>query len=190
MFCWLIKLLISNNIDNGTKNSGFVEKHLVACKSCCQFYDYAKNIEDKLKKDAETIQTKITPGTVNTIKFKLIADPVSHTTKMKSALIAAAACIVVALILSSAINIQKTREIKNIKQTKAQEALKYVLSAHERITENIEAQEPASKLIQAMAEPYKKEIDIIKTETETALMFLVSCVDVHIDDNQKNATIN
>ena len=190
MFCWFFKLLISHNLDNKTKNSRFVEKHIAVCKSCGQFYSYAKNIEDKLIEDAKILQAETSLGTVDITKFKQVANPVHHTTKMKSALIAVAACITIALIFSAAINIQKAGETKRLKQAKSQETLKYVLSTHNLITDNLHGPDSASKIAQAMAKPYKNEIDTIKNETKTALMFLVSCVEININNNQKNATIN
>ena len=189
MFCWFLKLLISHNLDNKTKNSRFVEKHIAACKSCGQFYSYSKNIEGKLIKDAKILQAEISQDTIDITKFKQVANPVHHTTKMRSALIAAAACITIAVIFT-AVNIQKAGETKRLKQEKSQETLNYVLSTHDIITGNLQGPDSASKIAQAMTTPYKNEIDTIKNETKTALMFLVSCVDVHIDDNQKNATVN
>jgi len=190
MFCWFFKLLISHNLDNKIENSSFVEKHIAACKSCCQFYNYAKNLEDKLIKDAKSLQTKAAPTTVDITKFKQVAEAVHHTTKIKAALLAAAACITIAVIFSAVLNIQKANETKKLKQAKSQETLKYALSTHNLITDNIQTQDSASKLVQVMAKPYKNEIDTIKNETKTALIFLVSCLEVHIDNNQKNIIIN
>lgn len=190
MFCWFLKLLISHNLDNKTKNSRFVERHIAACKSCSRFYSYAKNIEDKLIKDARILQAEIAHDTFNITKFKQVAGPVHHTMNMKSALIAAAACITIAVIFSAALNIQKAGEIKRLKHKKSQETMNYVLSTHTLITDNLQGPDSASKIAQAMTKPYKNEIDTIKNETKTALMFLVSCVEINIDDNQKNATVN
>ena len=190
MFCWFFKLLISHNLDNKIENSHFVEKHIADCKSCCQFYNYAKNLEDKLIKDAKSLQAEIFQGTVDTTKFKQVVEAVRHTTKIKSALLAAAACITIAVIFSAVLNIQKTNETKKLKQIKSQETLKFALSTHNLITDNIQTQDSALKLVQVMAKPYKNEIDTIKNETKTALIFLVSCIDVHIDNNQKNIIIN
>jgi predicted anti-sigma-YlaC factor YlaD len=177
-------------MDNKIENSHFVEKHIADCKSCSQFYDSAKKLEDKLIQDAKSLQTKAAPTTVDITKFKQMDVPVRHTTKIKSALLIAAACITIAVIFSAVLNIQKNNETKKLKQIKSQETLKFALSTHNLITDNIQTQDSALKLAQVMAKPYKNEIDTIKKETKTALIFLVSCIDVHIDNNQKNIIIN
>jgi len=190
MFCWFFKLLISHNLDNKTKNGAFVEKHIACCESCSQFYDSAKKLEDRFIQDAKSLQAQTEPATIDITKFKQPETSVHQTTKIKSALIAAAACIAIAIIFSAALNIQKANETKKLKQAKSKETLKYVLSTHKLIADKLQDNSSASKLAQVMAKPYENEIDIIKNETETALKFLVSCVKINIEDNQKNATIN
>jgi predicted anti-sigma-YlaC factor YlaD len=190
MFCWFLKLLISHNLDTKTKNSRFVEKHIASCKSCCQFYSYAKNIEDKLIKDAKILQAEISQNNIDITKFKQALDTVPHTTKMKSALVAAAACIAIAVIFSAVVNIQKADEAKRTQQAKSQETLKFALSTHSLVTDSIVTSDSTARLVEVMSTPYRNEIETIKSGTRTALRFLVSCVDVNIDDNQKKTITN
>jgi len=77
-----------------------------------------------------------------------------------------------------------------MKQARSQETLNYALSTHKLITDRMQGQNSSSKFAQLMTNQYKTEIDNIKNETKTALKFLVSCVEVHIDDNQKDAIVN
>jgi len=187
MFCWFFKLLISHNLDNKTK-SRFVAKHLTACKSCDQFYNFAKYLEDKLKQDAKTLQPEYFLRTDNAKKIKKVT--ASNTTKIKPALLAAAACITIAVIFSVASITQKAAETKKMKQAKSQETLNFAISTHKLIIDHMQGKDSSSKFAQLMTNQYETEIDNIKNETKTALKFLVSCVEVHIDDNQKDAIVN
>lgn len=190
MFCWFFKIMISNDLDNN-KTSSLVEKHIAKCKSCCQFYNYAKYLEDKLLQDAPVTQAQVYTGTIDATKFKQSTMKIQSKTNTKWMLIPTiAACITIALVFSAILSLQKTNETKKLRQAKARQTLRYALSAHELITQKMENKNSKSQLANIMAKPYENEIDTIKNETRTTLRFLVSCIEVNIEDNQKKTTLN
>ena len=166
MFCWFYKLMISNALDNDNQLSRQTKKHVRKCPDCQQFYETCSYLGQELGQQVglpnkdyserlnEDILLSLSDKRPETIKSETLWKPVLI-----------AACLVV--VFSIAILFVAKYFEKPVPDTRIPDV------------EVLIAQLPDS-----IESPLRIEFENLVSDTESAVRFLVTCVDVDIADSK------
>ncbi len=178
MFCWLFRLMISHSADNDNPPSGTIRKHIAHCEDCRDFYNICQSLGESLTREA-LISNSPTPRRLKERILNAIPSQRTKTQKVVRKLwIAAAAACVALIIVTAASLIVMNQDGRNDVQANPKQmtlAIQQLRSVYKQVGRDLPTTWP--RVIQ---EPLASEFDNLAKDTESAVRFLVACVDVDI----------
>jgi len=163
MLCWFHRFMISHAADSDRELVRFTQRHIARCARCRRFHDEWK----RLGRDLRVQAARLTPasGQVAAQISRALAEPPRPCVTLSARLKwAAAACLVVATLISFAVVMRTNRSPEppsvptpTIGLTEAQ-----LKTVWRRLAKH----------------PLATELDNLTCETESGVRFLVACLDV------------
>jgi len=178
MFCWFYKFMISHVQDKGGSPSGITEKHIRHCEDCRRFLNTCRSLGKSLTHEA-SVSNKRLPRWMSEHILSAVHNQGTqiHKVRINLWMPAAAACLALVILIGSLLLVFKRNGHNNIPPGKDEMgvAIQELRSIYDQVGRDIPANWP-----QLIERPLAGEYQRLANDTQSAVRFLVACVDVDI----------
>jgi hypothetical protein len=187
MFCWLHKLMVSHAQDGNCGLTGITKKHISHCQDCCRFYKTCQSLGESLTQEAAIVNGKtlrrLNKRLLSAISTRRVG---AHHIKIKLWFTATAACFALFFLLGVWLLVAH-RDGRNIAQS---EQLQMADGIQElRIIYSHMGRDLPIIRQGVIERPLANEFKCLTSDTQSAVRFLVACVDVDMG-NPENSSVN
>ena len=178
MFCWFYKFMISHVQDKGGSLSGITEKHVRHCSDCSEFLDACRSLGKSLKRRTAFSNKRLPKRlTENILSAVHNQGTQIHKVRINLWMPAAAACLALVILIGSLLLVFKRNGHKNIPPGKDEMgvAIQELRNIYDQVGRDLPANWP-----QLIERPLAGEYQRLANDTQSAVRFLVACVDVDI----------
>ena len=187
MFCRFFKFMISHTLDKGGRPSGITERHILHCVDCRQFYKTCQSLGEGLTREAEIANDKtfrrLNKHVLSAISTRRIN---TYNVKIKIWIATAAACVAL-FFLIGALLLMAQRDSRNIaqpKQPRMVDAIQELRAIYTQAGKDLPIINPG-----VIERPLANEFKSLTNDTQSAVRFLVACVDVDMG-NLESRSVN
>jgi predicted anti-sigma-YlaC factor YlaD len=180
MLCWFFRFMISHTVDKDSRPSGITEKHIRHCADCRQFYKSCQSLGERLTLEAAASNDGISSRLSEHI---LMAIP-GRRTEVKNAITkiwipAAAACVALVVLIGAFLLVGQRNGRDNVQPDRTQMAVAIheLRSVYRQLGQELTITWPL-----AIEKPLASEFKSLTNDTQSAVRFLVACVNVDIAD--------
>ena len=178
MFCWFYKFMISHVQDRESSPSGLTKKHICHCPDCHQFFNTSRSLGECLTRQA-AVSNKRLSGRLSKHILSAVHNQGTEIRKVriKFWIPAAAACLALVILIGSLLLVLKRNSQNNIPPGRPQMgvAIQELRNIYEQVGRDLPATWP-----QLIERPLAGEYERLANDTQSAVRFLVACVDVDI----------
>jgi hypothetical protein len=178
MVCWLFRLMISHTADKDEQPSDLIREHMCNCRDCSQFYKTCQSLGECLTREA-LISKSPTP---RRLKENILNAIPSQRTKTHKVVIelwiaAAAACLALIIVTAASLIVMNQDGRKDVPPDPQQMnlAIQGLRSVYKQVGRDLPINWP-----QVIEKPLACEYERLANDTQSAVRFLVACVDVDI----------
>jgi hypothetical protein len=187
MFCWFYKFMISHVQDGGGSPSGITKKHIRRCEDCRQFYKTCQSLGERLTREAEISCTRLSMRLSEHI-LRAIPGRCTEAQKvgMKFWISAVAACLALILLIGALLLVVRPSGRDDIQPGRLQMAIaiQELRTVYEQVGQDLQIIRPG-----IIEKPLANEFKCLTNDTQSAVRFLVACVDVDIA-NAESGSLN
>ena len=186
MFCWFFKFMISHVQDGGGSPSGITQKHIRRCADCRQFFNTCYSLGECLTREA-AVSNKRLSGRLSEHILSAIHNQGTEIRKvqMKFWIPAAAACLALIVLIGSLLLLTRrddSRDDIQPGQLQMTVAIQELRKVYDQVGRDIPANWP-----RMIEKPLASEYERLANDTQSAVRFLVACVNVDIADAEGGA---
>jgi predicted anti-sigma-YlaC factor YlaD len=178
MVCWLFRLMISHSADNNNRPSGIIREHISHCANCRDFYNTCQALGESLTREALISNTR-TPRRLKEHILNAVPSQRAKTHKvpMKLWIAAVAACAALIIVTGASLIIMNRDGRKDVQHNPQQMtiAIQGLRSVYTQVGRDLPATWP-----RVFEKPLENEFKSLTNDTQSAVRFLVACVDVDI----------
>jgi len=179
MFCWFYKFMISHVQDKGRSPSGITEKHIRYCSDCRQFLNTCRSLNKRLTQEAAVLNKRLPKYLSENILSAVKNHGTQiHKVRMKLWIPAAAACLAFILLTGALMLLTRRHHGRNnIPPDRSQMTIAFqeLRKVYGQVGRDLPATWP-----QLIERPLAGEYERLTNDTQSAVRFLVACVDVDI----------
>lgn len=179
MFCWFFKFMISHVQDGNNSPSPITQKHIRHCADCRRFLNTCRSLGECLTRQA-AVSNKRLPRRMSQHVLSAVHNRGTeiHKVRMKFWIPAAAACLAFIVLIGSLLLLTRRNDHRNDIQPGQPQmgvAIQELRNIYDQVGRDLPATWP--KLIER---PLAGEYERLTNDTQSAVRFLVACVDVDI----------
>lgn len=178
MFCWFYKFMISHTLDKDKRPSPITERHILHCEDCRQFYKTCQSLGERLTREA-LISNSRTSTRLNEHILRAISSrrTEKHRVSVKFWIRATAACLTLFVLIGAMLLVLKRNGQNNVqpRQHQMDIAIQELMKVYDQVGRDLPANWP-----QLIERPLAGEYQRLANDTQSAVRFLVACVDVDI----------
>lgn len=186
MVCWLFRLMISQTADKDNQPSGIIQEHMCSCRDCREFYKTCQSLGERLTREA-LISNSRTSRRFNDHILEAIPSrrTETHKVRMKLWTAAAAACVALIVLIGASLMVMK-RNRNNTQHNPAQMAvaIQELRALYTQAGKDLPIINPG-----VIERPLANEFKSLTNDTQSAVRFLVACVDVDMG-NPESRSVN
>jgi hypothetical protein len=181
MFCWFYKFMISHVQDKGSLPSGITQKHIRHCTDCRQFLNTCRSLGKSLTRQA-AVSNKRLSGRLSKHILSVINNQETriHKMRMKFWITSAAACLAFIVLIGALLLLTRRDNGRGDIQPGRHQmgvAIQELRNIYDQVGRDLPATWP-----QLIERPLAGEYERLANDTQSAVRFLVACVDVDIAD--------
>jgi hypothetical protein len=167
MWCSIYRFMISHAADEGRKPSPMTLRHIDGCDSCRRFYEQCLMISTELKRDTDDRPMEQAGEYARRVAAAIPEKQLTHKRQLKFRPLAAAACI--GLVFIGALIFFAVRPDRPVQR-----------SSQTPVVQQISAGDILAVLNRPLADPLSGELKQITNEADSAVKFIIACVNVDI----------
>ena len=187
MFCWFFRFMISHTQDGDNPPSPIMEKHIRHCADCRRFYTTCQSLGERLTREA-AISNKRLAGRLSERILSAMAGRrmEKQNAAVKLWIKAAAACLALIVLIGAMLLVLKPNGKNNAQPSQEQMtvAIEQLRSIYRQVGRELPVTWP-----DVIEKPLANELESLTDDTQSALRFLVACVDVDVV-RLDNGTLN
>lgn len=179
MFCWFYKFMISHVQDKDSSPSGIIQKHISHCTDCRQFLNTCRSLGESLTRQASVsnrrLPRRLSENILSAIPNQRIQ---THQVRMKFWVQAAAACLALIFLIGALLLFARRDDGRNNVPSGGDQmevAIQELWKVYDQVGRDLPATWP-----QLIERPLAGEYQRLANDTQSAVRFLVACVDVDI----------
>ena len=185
MVCWLFRLMISQTADKDNRPSAIIKEHIYSCRDCREFYMTCQSLGERLTREA-LISNSRTSRQLNERVLEAIPTQRTETQKvgMKLWTVAAAACLVLIVLIGASLMVIMRNGQNNPEPENAQMAvaIQQLRALYTQAGKDLPIINPS-----VIKRPLANEFKSLTNDTQSAVRFLVACVDVDMGNSVRRS---
>jgi len=185
MFCRFFRFMISHILDKGGQPSGITERHILHCMDCRQFYKTCQSLGERLTREAAIANDKtfrrLNKHVLSAISTRRIN---TYNIKIKLWITATAACFALFFLIGVLLLVAQ-RDGPNIaqpKQPRMVDAIQELRILYRQVGGDLPIINPG-----VIERPLANEFKSLTNDTQSAVRFLVACVDVDMGNSESRS---
>jgi predicted anti-sigma-YlaC factor YlaD len=170
--------MISHTQDGDNPPSPITQKHIRHCADCRRFYKTCQSLGERLKREAAISNKRLTGRLSERILSAMAGRRMEKQNKaVKFWIPAAAACMALIVLIGAMLLVLKPNGNNNAQpsQDEMSDAIEQLRSVYKRVGQDLPVTWPG-----VIEEPLANELESLTNDTQSAVRFLVACVDVDV----------
>ena len=175
MFCWFFKFMISHVQDGDNSPSGITKRHIRRCEDCHRFLNTCRSLGESLTHEAAA-SNKLLPKRHSENILSAIHGQRNriHKVRINFWMPAAAACLALVILIGSLLLVLKPSNVSPGRDEMS-DGIQELRNIYNQVGRDLPATWP-----QLIERPLAGEYQRLTNDTQSAVRFLVACVDVDI----------